>query len=236
MAVKKKKKLVKPPPDEELFDDEFLDRLAAKILDRMGPGFKPPYCPGYYDPPPVDMHQGPIDIWRSALAEARIEVGDEIAALTKYPLSPQEIAQVVDSMKTSKTRRVSLKDVGRTIALVLGENELMKRTGDLGEAAVDRPSTLSSSWHHGWCHPYKHHDCWCYPDHCHPFRHGWCKPYHFGHCGPYPILYQEEDGPYGGGGVPKCGPPAYNRPPVVLPPCDPPSEYRCHSWKWWWWM
>ncbi len=141
----KEEKASKPNMDAVLADEVLVKKLAAKVLDiiRQEPDYirqKPDYglvCQGYYCD--VDDRIGDIrdlkELWGKQLNALDMVIEDGLAesAADEYPLSADELDQVVTEIKTSDdyADKLSGNDLSQAVGKVLADNEMMRRKGTM---------------------------------------------------------------------------------------------------------
>jgi hypothetical protein len=118
-----------------LANEELMKKLAAKVLDiiRQKPD-SGVVCQGYY----CNMVKGdPAEEWKYVCKkkldslEMELEDGLATSVAEDYPLSAEELDQVVTEIKTSEayTGKLSRADMSRAVRKVLADNEIMRRKG-----------------------------------------------------------------------------------------------------------
>ncbi|MCI5125754.1 MAG: hypothetical protein D3925_15100 [Candidatus Electrothrix sp. AR5] len=130
--------------DAILANEEFAKKLTAKVLDLIGK--KPDsgvICQGYFcDMANDDLIKGWKELWKEKLNTLDMEIEDGLteSAIDEYPVSAEELDQVVTEIKTSDAyaKKLSRPDLSRAVSKVLADNEIMRRKGSMKvEAAGD---------------------------------------------------------------------------------------------------
>jgi len=146
--------------DAILANEELVKKLAAKVLDivRQKPD-SGVVCQGYY----CDMaKEEPInELWAKKLNALgmKLEEGLIESVAAEYPISADELDQIVTEIKTSSAnakelsgnaKELSGQDLSRAVSKVLADNEMMRRKGsmkELGRQAYPLPAPCGDLAH-----------------------------------------------------------------------------------------
>jgi hypothetical protein len=138
-----------PEVEAILANDEFIKKLAAKILDAIQP--QPQGTVTHclqYSMPPDEQAKERKTLWANKLTALgmELEAGLPESAADEYLLSTDELNQVVTEIKTSDayTEKLSGADLSKAVGKVLADNELMRRKGSMmGEHSPARCTPFS---------------------------------------------------------------------------------------------
>ena len=143
---------------EALQNETVLDRIAEKVAQKVGGPAK--------EKPTLQS------LWTEELAKAGLALAPETTpeSLAKlYPLTPQEVKQTVERLKTSgREKPLALDDIGAEAAKLLGEDVLMGRLESRRRTVRGGPAPYRCAQAHAQCGP--PHNC-AQPYYCGPAFH-----------------------------------------------------------------
>jgi hypothetical protein len=177
-----------PEIEAILANDEFIKKLAAKILDAIQPQPQGTgtHC-SQYSMPLDEQAKERKTLWANKLTALgmELETGLPESAADEYLLSADELDQVVTEIKTSDayTEKLSGADLSKAVGKVLADNEMMRRKGSLKAGAANTSGTPAAS--PALCAPPAHSFIPCIP--CAPSQAGnpWIPGDCFVPCSPY---------------------------------------------------